>query len=155
MVPVKITHFININIFLYIEKLEINEVITMFKVNKIPIKIKEIYELFRLMDEEKKKKNCHEFKNLANFTISNSSDQEFRNFMRKVKKRLDRRNSVEKTSQKASYIPMSFNGILEYFNIKGKIRNSINNINGSMVRNIYLFIYFKLKGKNGNISRKK
>ena len=125
-------------------KLEIGEMVVMFNTNKIPVEEEELVGLFfkdkKLRKDEEPYLDFYQF---MLFALSKACDQDFRSFMRKLKnKKADesKANSVinkfvttNNSSKKAKpehpeeenlFLPMNFNLVLDYFNNKGKQRDS-------------------------------
>ena len=115
-------------------KLEIDEVVEMFKKNNIPVQKEELIHLFFKDKNNKKlpKVPYLDFYQFMEFALSKESDQEFRNFMRKYKK-MKEENLVEKEETAGEmFLPMNFNLILDYFNTKKDEREGHEKIKRAM-----------------------
>jgi hypothetical protein len=109
----------------------------MFNANDIPVKYEDLRKLFlhhHHVDSNLNDENKIDFYKLALFSISQQSDQDYRNFMRKLKEKMDIGGQ-----QKERYLPMSFNKTLEYFSDRGKIRANMMNIKSNIVKYYYLY----------------
>ena len=117
-------------------KMIIKEIVELFKQNNIKVDINELKNLFLRNIKNIKKKNepvnllYLDFYQFMNFALSH--DQDFRKFMRIVKKKnkIEEKNKISNTiSYKEKkdniYIPMNFNLIFNYFINKEKQRNSV------------------------------
>jgi hypothetical protein len=107
-------------------RLEIGEIKTMFKTNNIPV-IEE--DLIKLFFKNQKIKNTSEpyldFFQFMSFALSKESDQDFRLFMRMIKTKKIRESFMNLGENKENlFLPMNFNLVLDYFNNKGKQRES-------------------------------
>ena len=131
-----------------IGKLEIDEMVEMFNRNNIDVTMKELLVLFfkgkKINKNEDPYLNVYQF---IEFALSKESDQNFRNFMRKIKKKiykkkekerkkLDLMNEFEEKQNKEEdhlFLPMNFNLVLDYFNNKGKDREKMENIENALI----------------------
>ena len=117
-------------------KMLLKELVQLFKENNINVDIKELKNLFLKNVNSKKKKSDSanllylDFYEFMNFALSR--DQDFRLFMREIKKK----NKIEESNRNSKtisydekkeniYIPMNFDLIFNYFINKEKQRNSI------------------------------
>ena len=122
-------------------RMELDEMLEMFESNKISANINDLVNLFFRGKKFKEKEvmklylNFHQFMNFAL-----TREQDFRQFMRKIKERADKKKkyknkngmSNEDTNsdnEKDGYLPMSFKSLLDYFVDKGKERDSKTIIN--------------------------
>jgi hypothetical protein len=121
-------------------KLEIGEMVVMFNTNKIPVEEEELVGLFfkdkKLRKDEEPYLDFYQF---MLFALSKACDQDFRSFMRKLKKKKADEskainanhyksarevNKQEEPDEENLFLPMNFNLVLDYFNNKGKQRDS-------------------------------
>lgn len=120
-------------------KLEIGEMVVMFNTNKIPVEEEELVGLFfkdkKLRKDEEPYLDFYQF---MLFALSKASDQDFRSFMRKLKKKKADEskaygnlhkspreiNKQQEAEEENLFLPMNFNLVLDYFNNKGKQRDS-------------------------------
>ena len=113
-------------------RMELDEMLEMFESNKISANINDLVELFFKGKKFKEKEvmklylNFHQFMNFAL-----TKDQDFRQFMRNIKERVEKNNNNDLTKEdndnsgeKGGYFPMTFKSLLDYFVDKGKERNS-------------------------------
>ena len=118
-------------------KMILKEVIKLFKENNIEVDIKELKNLFlkQINNNKNKKSQPHNllylnFYQFMNFALS--KDRDFIIFMRKIKKK-NKKEERKRTSytldfdekKESTYIPMSFDVIIDYFINKEKQRNSV------------------------------
>jgi len=102
----------------------------MFRMNKIPIKMENIIDLFnksKLNSSDKisiKNFKYLEFSDLVTFAISNSTEDKYRNFMRNFKKT----NLISNET----FIPMNFPSLLEHFHTKGLVRDNVQQVKSAM-----------------------
>jgi len=118
-------------------KMVLKEVVKLFKENNIEIDIKELKNLFfKHINNNKSKKgqpanllylNFYQFMNFAL-----SKNQDFMLFMRKIKKKYKKEERKRSSNtlgfdekKENSYLPMSFDVIIDYFINKEKQRNSV------------------------------
>lgn len=108
--------------------MEVGEIETMFKENNIKVTKAELMNLFFKhnynFQKAKKKKMYLTFHQFIDFCLS--KDQEFRLFMRKIKKK-NRSNERDQL-----FFPMNFNALLDYFIIKGEERKARRKINNAI-----------------------
>ena len=109
-------------------KMEINEMEEMFNANHIDANINELISLF-FKDKNVKKEDIMklylDFYQFMKFALN--KEQDFRLFMRNIKNKYKLEGKCE-----SSFLPMSFNLMLDYFIIKGKERASIEIINNAI-----------------------
>ena len=116
-------------------KMEIDEMFTMFNQNNIYADINELVNLFFQKKKYKKKEMMNLYLDFFQFLqFSLNKDQEFRNFMRKIKNKYQngKDKSIYLEEGEKLYLPMSFDLILDLFIIKGKERSAYNVIKTSM-----------------------
>ena len=133
-------------------KMEIDEMFTMFNQNKIFADINELINLFFKNKKYKKKEIMNLYLDFFQFMqFALNKDQEFRNFMRKIKEKYqnDKDKSLYLEEGEKVYLPMSFDLILDLFITKGKERSAYNIIKQSM-NSIDNILYNGLK-KDKNI----
>ena len=113
-------------------KMELDEMFTMFNQNNIFADLNELVDLFFKNKKIKKKYIMNLYLDFFQFMqFSLHRDQDFRNFMRDIKHKYQ--TGVFKTQEdENTYLPMSFNLILDYFITKGKERSAIEIINKSL-----------------------
>ena len=112
-------------------KMEIDEMVKMFNDNHINANINELVKLFFKDRKYKKEEVMNLYLDFYQFIcFALTKDQDFRNFMRGIKKKINNNNKNE--SQNQEYLPMSFNLVLDYFIAKGKERSSIEIIQNAM-----------------------
>ena len=113
------------------QKLALKEMAKLYKNNDIDVTINELKDLFYKDIKNKNIKNLSINLLYINFyqfmKFSLSSDQDFREFIRKIRKK--KKNKQEK---KDTYFPMNFNAALEYFIRKEKQKNSINAVQNAI-----------------------
>ena len=103
--------------------MEIDEMVEMFNQNNISATMDELVTLFfkgkkfKPEDIEKLYLNFYQF-----MMFSLTKEQDFREFMRKIKEKYKKTGIAENQSV---YLPMNFNYLLDYFINKGKERNSV------------------------------
>jgi hypothetical protein len=103
--------------------MEIDEMVEMFNQNNISATMDELVTLFfkgkkfKPEDIEKLFLNFYQF-----MMFSLTKEQDFREFMRKIKEKYKKNGIAENQSV---YLPMNFNYLLDYFINKGKERNSV------------------------------
>ena len=145
-------------------KMEIDEMVVMFKTNHINVTEDDLCALFfkgKKYRKEDINKLYLDFFQFMNFALSKSSDQDFRIFMRKTKEKIlkeKEKERIEEEKLKALdkkqdevvddlfvdekkepvFLPMNFNLLLDYFINKGKERKSQKKIRRAikMMRNI-------------------
>lgn len=129
-------------------KLELNELEKMFNMNSIHVTNKD---LFKLFFNDKKSFEINEtnayldFYQFIEFALSETKDQEFRDFMRSLKDRFEHNRKLKASStnitkrgnsenvitnksqnvmpdDEVDFLPMNFNLLLDYFNKRGKLR---------------------------------
>jgi hypothetical protein len=116
-------------------KLEIGEMVEMFQTNKIPVEQDQLVKLFFNDKRPKRDEDLYlDFYQFMLFALSNTSDQDFRIFMRELKKRKAEElkkgkkritlNNNKNDEEETLFLPMNFNLVLDYFNNKGKQRDS-------------------------------
>ena len=113
----------------------IKEIVNLFKQNNINVEINEIKKLFfdnvKLTNKKDESKNSLylDFYQFLNFALKR--EQDFRQFMRKVKKRNTKEENLTTINYNINkkknniYIPMNFNLIFDYLINKEKQRNSL------------------------------
>ena len=113
-------------------KMELDEMFTMFNQNNIYADLDELVRLFF----KNKKVNKNDIMNLyldffqfMQFALNKGQD--FRNFMREIKQKY-KRNKYRSIEEGSTYLPMSFNLMLDYFITKGKERPAFEAIKNSM-----------------------
>lgn len=110
------------------EMMEVGEIETMLKENNIKVTKFELFSLFfnhtYNFNTANKKKFYLTFHQFIEFCLS--KDQEFRLFMRKIK----RNNKTNETDK--HFFPMNFNALLDFFVIKGEERKSQKKINNAI-----------------------
>ncbi len=94
----------------------------MFKMNKIPIGMKELTGLFY---KNSPKNKFLDFSKLVEYSISGINDENYRSFMRNFKIN----KSLEATD---TFVPMNFRLLLEHFNTKGKLRENVEQVKSAM-----------------------
>ena len=101
-------------------KMDINGIINMFKKNNIHVNFKEIKNLFFKDNGEFNDKSevMMDFYEFLNFALS--KDQDFRKFMRKIKKKYENSNK-----DGSVFLPMNLELVFDYFMNKEKERSSI------------------------------
>ena len=119
-------------------KMAFNEILYKFNQNHIKAEPEDIVNLFfkdkQIKKKEDLKKLYLDFYQFINFALE--KDQEFREFMRKIKrkylreKKLKSKNEFSFDNDKNNniYLPMNFNLVLDYFINKGKERESIQKV---------------------------
>ena len=132
-------------------KMEIDEMFTMFNQNKIFADINELINLFFKNKKYKKKDIMNLYLDFFQFMqFALNKEQDFRQFMRGIKEKYNKEKSNnlegegENKDEENTYLPMSFNLMLDYFIIKGKERSATEIIKNSM-KEIDDFIYKELK----------
>ena len=127
-------------------KMEIDEMFTMFNQNNIFADISELVNLFFKNKKTKKKDIMNLYLDFFQFMqFSLHRDQDFRNFMRDIKHKYQTGIFKSASSKdENTYLPMSFNLILDYFIIKGKERSAVDIINKS-IKDMDDLIYKGLK----------
>jgi hypothetical protein len=109
--------------------MEFDEIVKMFNQNHIKAGKNDIVNLFFKHKAIKKKEDIMKlslgFYQFINFALKKEED--FRNFMRKIKKEYAKNESNEYDGKKneSAYLPMNFNLVLDYFIRKEKERHSI------------------------------
>ena len=101
-------------------KMDISGIINMFKKNNIHVNFQEIKNLFFKNSRNIKNKNeiMMDFYEFLNFALS--KDQDFRKFMRKIKKKYENKKTDGKV-----FLPMNLELVFDYFIGKEKERSSI------------------------------
>ena len=115
-------------------KMELDEMYTMFNQNNIFADLNELVNLFFKNNKPKKKNIMNLYLDFYQFMqFALNKEQDFRNFMREIKKKYKKDKNHKFTDENESiYLPMSFNLILDYFIAKGKERSAIDEIKKSM-----------------------
>ena len=116
------------------QKMEFDEIVKMFNQNHIIAGKNDIFNLFFKHKLIKKKKDIMKlhlgFYQFINFALK--KEQEFRNFMRKIKIKYNKNENNEyskaNNEKEKVYLPMNFNLVLDYFIKKEKERHSISKI---------------------------
>lgn len=98
--------------------LDVSELHKMFNSNQIPLTKRELVKLFGKGIKNKIEDYRLSFFDIVLFSLSEKHNYNFRNLMKKVKKRVD----------KDIYIPLDFNTALEYIYNKGLIKKSLKKI---------------------------
>ena len=106
-------------------KMEIDELLQMFKENELNVKFDDLVELFFnkkkvIMCKEKDKQLYLNFWEFVLFALE--KDAEFRKFMRRLKEKYLHDNNHN--GRVGEFLPMSFDVLLDYFIMKGKERDS-------------------------------
>ena len=113
-------------------KMEMNELVDLFNQNNIKADIKEIVNLFFKDKKIKKEDYMKLYLNFYQFlTFALTKEQDFRQFMRKIKekdKEINEEENKNKDKDSDAYLPMNLNLVLDYFINKGKERSSIEKI---------------------------
>ena len=111
-------------------KMEIDEMLTMFNQNNIRADINELVKLFFKDQKTKNLMSLYlDFYQFMEFALN--QEQDFRNFMREIKRKYKKdKNKYQKKEN--TYLPMSFNLVLDYFITKGKERSALEIIKKSM-----------------------
>ena len=146
-------------------KMEIDEMVTMFKTNHINVTEDDLCSLFfkgKKFRKEDINKLYLDFFQFMKFALSKASDQDFRIFMRNIKEKIIKEKEKEKKQEEEEkknglkkkeeiqddlfvdekkepiFLPMNFNLLLDYFINKGKERKSQKKIRKAikMMRNI-------------------
>ncbi len=146
-------------------KMEIDEMVTMFKTNHINVTEDDLCSLFfkgKKFRKEDINKLYLDFFQFMKFALSKASDQDFRIFMRNIKEKIIKEKEKEKKEEDEEnknglkkkeeiqddlfvdekkepiFLPMNFNLLLDYFINKGKERKSQKKIRKAikMMRNI-------------------
>ena len=133
-------------------KIQMNELINLFNQNHIRANAEELVNLFfkdRKVKKEDYLKLYLNFYQFINFAINQEED--FRQFMRKIKEKYEKNNKGEEESSKdkLAYLPMNINLVLDYFLTKGKERSSIEKIEKS-IKEIDRIIKKDTMNKNHN-----
>ena len=108
-------------------KMEIDELLQMFKENELNVKFEDLVELFFnkknvTMCKEKDKQLYLNFWEFVLFALE--KDAEFRKFMRRLKEKYLHDNNNTNNGRVGEFLPMSFDVLLDYFIMKGKERDS-------------------------------
>ena len=108
-------------------KIDINGIINMFKKNNIHVNFQEIKHLFFKNDKNLNNKDevMMDFYEFLNFAFS--KDQDFRKFMRKIKKKYENSNS-----DGTLFLPMNLESVFDYFIKREKERSSVEIIENSI-----------------------
>ena len=110
-------------------KMEMNELVSLFNQNNIPADIKELVSLFFKDKKVKKGDYSKLYLNFYQFlTFALTQEHDFRQFMRKIKEKYNKKGEEEENKDKDAYLPMNINLVLDYFINKGKERSSIEKI---------------------------
>ena len=124
-------------------KMEIDEMVTMFKTNHIDVTEDELCSLFFKGKKYRKQdinKLYLDFYQFMQFALSKKSDYDFSMFMRKVKEKLQKEEVTTKkdddllNEKEPLFLPMNFNLVLDYFIKKGKERQSQKKIRRAIKR---------------------
>ena len=111
-------------------KMELDEMFTMFNQNNIFADLEDLVNLFYKNKKVKKKNIMNLYLDFFQFIqFCLHRDQDFRYFMRKIKEKY---KTEGEEIDNNTYLPMSFNLILDYFIKKGKERSAIDNIRNVM-----------------------
>ena len=117
-------------------KMELDEMFTMFNQNNINADFDELVHLFFKKKKFKKENIMNLYLDFYQFMqFALNKEQEFRNFMREIKQKYKKENYQNynnKNENDNTYLPMSFNLVLDYFITKGKERSAIEKINKSI-----------------------
>lgn len=125
-------------------KMEIDEMVTMFKTNHINVTEDELCSLFFKGKKYKKEdinKLYLDFYQFMQFALDKKSNNDFANFMKKIKEKLIKEKQINKSNiipekdvknalflnknvEEPLFLPMNFNLVLDYFIKKGKERQS-------------------------------
>ena len=111
------------------QKMEFDEILRMFNQNHIKAGKNDILNLFFKNTQIKKKKDIMKlhlgFYQFINFTLK--KEQNFRNFMRKIKSKNKKKDKDEfgNENKERIYLPMNFNLVLDYFIKKEKEKHII------------------------------
>ena len=142
-------------------RMELDEMLEMFESNKISANINDLVDLFFRGKKFKEKEvlklylNFHQF---INFALT--KDQDFRQFMRNIKERAEKKKNNTKNGDKSDneeekdgYLPMSFKSLLDYFIDKGKERHSKEVINKAIEEMNEIINKTKLNRSNNNMKK--
>lgn len=114
-------------------KFQLNEITRLFNMNDIKTSKDEIAKLFFQDKNYKKGENLRLYLNFYEFLkFSLNHDQEFRNFMRKIKRKYEMENMKKNENKKTLYLPMNLNLLLDYFITKSKEKSSLEKIESSI-----------------------
>jgi len=112
------------------QKMEFDEILKMFNQNHIKADKNDIVNLFfkdkKIKKEEDILKLYLGFYQFINFALER--EQDFREFMREIKQKYRKKEndeSINKSNEESSYLPMNFNLVLDYFINKEKERHSV------------------------------
>jgi len=112
------------------QKMEFDEILKMFNQNHIKADKNDIVNLFfkdkKIKKEEDILKLYLGFYQFINFALER--EQDFREFMREIKQKYRKKendDSINKSNDESSYLPMNFNLVLDYFINKEKERHSV------------------------------
>ena len=112
------------------QKMEFDEILKMFNQNHIKADKNDIVNLFfkdkKIKKEEDILKLYLGFYQFINFALER--EQDFREFMREIKQKYRKKEndeSINKSNDESSYLPMNFNLVLDYFINKEKERHSV------------------------------
>lgn len=120
-------------------KLELNELLDMFKTNNIPVEMTNLNQLF--FDKKViKKEGCLKFYELIKFIFNPSNEKKFKVFIENLKE------DHYKNTGKQVFLPISFNLLLDYLNKRSFIRTNYEDI-----KQISYFIKEFLKDNNSFI----
>ena len=142
-------------------RMELDEMLEMFESNKISANINDLVDLFFRGKKFKEKEvlklylNFHQF---INFALT--KDQDFRQFMRNIKERAEKKKNNTKNGDKSNteeekdgYLPMSFKSLLDYFIDKGKERDSKEVINKAIEEMNEIINKTKVSRSNNNVKK--
>ena len=113
-------------------KMELDEMFTMFNQNNIFADLDELVKLFFKNKKINKKDIMNLYLDFFQFMqFALDKEQDFRNFMREIKQKY-KKNKYKSIEEGTTYLPMSFNLMLDYFITKGKERPAFEAIKNSM-----------------------
>ena len=113
-------------------KMELDEMFTMFNQNNIFADLDELVKLFFKNKKINKKQILSLYLNFFQFMqFSLNKEQDFRIFMREIKEKY-KKGKYKSLAEGNTYLPMSFNLMLDYFITKGKERPAFDAINQSI-----------------------
>ena len=132
-------------------KMEIDELLQMFKENELNVRFEDLVELFfnKKNVSASGEKNKELYLNFWEFVMfALERDSEFRRFMRRLKEKYlcDSGDETErKDARVGEFLPMSFDVLLDYFIMKGKERNSKGKVTAAlrMMDNVVKYIKHK------------
>ena len=122
-------------------KMEIDEMVEMFNQNHINANLEDLRNLFFKDKRVKKEDIMKLYLDFYQFmTFALTKDQDFRDFMREIKARREKKKKVIRIGDQSkneeddeSYLPMNFNLMFDFFLMKGKERASIDEIEKSII----------------------